>query len=217
MTSTVGWHLHDEMSKRMLARLDMMKIAPKKVVQIGARPDAISSVSKKYPHARHMHYAIDAPLTVLGIDCLIIHDVSRLPISAVNFFKHARLSLSPGGLLLFTSLGVDSWKELSAWVELNFIDMHDMGDILLKEGFEDPVMDRENIGLTYKKIDTLMADWEATYPGSHLPRDDALDAIHEVTIELLHGHAWQPLTVRASKDEETGEIAVPITSVARAK
>src|SRR5260364_28162 len=60
--------------------------------------------------------------------------------------------LRKGGLLMFSTLGPDSLRELrAAWCAADaahallrvipFIDMHDLGDILARSGFETPVMD----------------------------------------------------------------------------
>ena len=71
--------------------------------------------------------------------------------------------METGGLITFTLLGPDTLKE---WREAlqqvippqvgagdtalrRFPDMHDIGDMLVAAGFGDPVMDREDIVLTY--------------------------------------------------------------------
>src|SRR5690606_5630407 len=68
-------------------------------------------------------------------------------------FREFRRVLKPDGLLLFTSFGPDTLHELrKAWsaaddrVHVNrFIDMHDLGDALLRSGFVNPVMDVDRI------------------------------------------------------------------------
>ncbi len=49
---------------------------------------------------------------------------------------------------------------------IDFVDMHDLGDMLVESGFEIPVMDQETITITYKSPESLLADvrrWGA-YP-----------------------------------------------------
>ncbi|MDI9690518.1 SAM-dependent methyltransferase, partial [Burkholderia cenocepacia] len=49
---------------------------------------------------------------------------------------------------------------------IDFVDMHDLGDMLVESGFEIPVMDQEVLTVTYKSPDSLLADvrrWGA-YP-----------------------------------------------------
>lgn len=128
--------------------------------------------------------------------------------------------LAPGGLLMFSTFGPDTLKELRvAYAGLDrythvsrFIDLHDIGDILVKRGFADPVMDMESFTLTYGDVRALMHDLKAI--GAHnvtqnrppgltgkarlaavtqayepLRRDGKLPA----TFEVVYGHAWKPL------------------------
>ncbi|PLZ03436.1 SAM-dependent methyltransferase [Burkholderia sp. WAC0059] len=132
--------------------------------------------------------------------------------------------LRVNGLLMFSTLGPDTLRELrGAWAEVeaahgvatrahvvDFVDMHDLGDMLVENGFEIPVMDQETLTITYRSPDTLLADvrrWGA-YPfereaGAHAaPRlrralGDALEARRRddgtiaLTFEIIYGHAWK--------------------------
>ena len=124
--------------------------------------------------------------------------------------------LEVGGLIMFSTLGPDSLKELrSAFADgyahtQRFIDMHDFGDMLVGCGFADPVMDMEVLTLTYDKFDDLLGDLRAAGSGcamkarrhgltgrqswararaayEHLRRDGKLPA----TFEVVYGHAWK--------------------------
>jgi len=80
-----------------------------------------------------------------------------------------RRVLRPGGVLLFSTFGPDTLKELrAAFAEVDdqphvsrFIDMHDIGDALLVTGFRDPVLEREDFTLTYADLPTLMHELRA--------------------------------------------------------
>jgi malonyl-CoA O-methyltransferase len=127
--------------------------------------------------------------------------------------------LRPDGLLLFTTLGPDTLKELRAAFAgvdqathvSRFIDMHDLGDMLVHAGFADPVMDMETITLTYDDATTMMrelkaigahnatlgrprgligrARWQRVLAGLEaFRRDGRLPA----TYEVVYGHAWKP-------------------------
>ena len=131
-------------------------------------------------------------------------------------FAEAHRALAVGGLLMFSTLGPDTLKELrSAFADgyahtQRFIDMHDLGDMLVGCGFADPVMDMEVITLTYDHLDALLADLRAAgascamqarrrgLAGRHgwqaaraayesLRRDGKLPA----TLEVVYGHAWK--------------------------
>lgn len=131
--------------------------------------------------------------------------------------------LKPGGLLMFSTLGPDTLRELrSAWAMadggagrhvLDFVDMHDFGDMLVASGFEIPVMDMEKLTITYKSPQSLLADvrrWGAmpalgprdggrgfTPRGTYRRLLNALEAQRRadgtlaLTFEAVYGHAWK--------------------------
>jgi malonyl-CoA O-methyltransferase len=74
--------------------------------------------------------------------------------------------LAPEGLLMFTSLGPDSLRELrESWMSVDpgihvhvFLDMHDLGDALLRAGFRDVVMDVERFTGRYPDVAALTGE-----------------------------------------------------------
>jgi malonyl-CoA O-methyltransferase len=133
-------------------------------------------------------------------------------------FRELQRVLQPEGLLLFSSFGPDTLQELrSAFAGIDdrrhvnrFIDMHDIGDMLVAAGFADPVMEMERITLTYDDVRAVMQDlrsigahnalagrasgllgkakwarivqnYEALRRGGKLP----------ATFEVIYGHAWK--------------------------
>lgn len=74
--------------------------------------------------------------------------------------------LAPEGLLMFTSLGPDTLRELrESWISVDggvhvhaFIDMHDLGDALLRAGFQDVVMDTERLTGRYPDVAALTGE-----------------------------------------------------------
>jgi malonyl-CoA O-methyltransferase len=114
--------------------------------------------------------------------------------------------LATGGLLMFSTLGPDTLKELRAAAGEarvhRFADMHDVGDALVAAGFADPVMDMEMLTLSYADAAGLGADLRAS--GQTLARRDrarglagprlrsALAAAGaSASIEVIYGHAWK--------------------------
>jgi len=126
--------------------------------------------------------------------------------------------LTPGGALFFTTFGPDTLRELrESWSQVNgyshvnnFIDMHDIGDMLLHARFADPIMDAERLTVTYKEVMALMRDLKQL--GAHnvtaqRPRGltgrrqlQQLQAAYEqfrtegvlpATYEVVYGHAWK--------------------------
>lgn len=125
--------------------------------------------------------------------------------------------LEVGGLLMFSTLGPDTLRELRDTLPDSrgervhrFIDMHDIGDTLVKAGFSDPVMDMEVLTLTYTSVDDLLRELRQSgcaNASTARPRGlagksgwararDALERLRvdgriPVTIELVQGHAWK--------------------------
>lgn len=132
-------------------------------------------------------------------------------------FREALRSLKIGGLLMFSSLGPDTLKELRAGFgdgyahTQRFADMHDLGDMLVEAGFADPVVDMEVITFTYADLPALLADLRAA--GATCAMRDrrrglagrglwqGLQRHYEglrcagrlpATFEIIYGHAWKP-------------------------
>ena len=127
--------------------------------------------------------------------------------------------LATGGLLSFTTFGPDTLRELrTAFAAVDtathinrFVDMHDLGDMLVEAGFADPVVDMEILTLTYADAIVLMRELKAlgahnvtaARPRGMMGRErwrrmlDALDAFRRdgrlpATFEVIYGHAWKP-------------------------
>lgn len=134
-------------------------------------------------------------------------------------FAEWRRVLAPGGLLLFATLGPDTLRELrEAWQAVDsrphasaFMDMHDLGDGLIRAGFAGPVLDVEYLTVTYPDVKGVLADLKglgATNAASGRPRaltgkrawaafvqayeSRRTDGRLPATYEVVYGHAWAP-------------------------
>jgi malonyl-CoA O-methyltransferase len=126
--------------------------------------------------------------------------------------------LRPEGLLIFSTFGPDTLKELRTAFQgvdghshINrFADMHDIGDMLVAAGFADPVLEMEHITLTYSDVRAVMQDLRSI--GAHnatagraqgmtgkekwariVQNYEALrrDGKLPATFEIVYGHAWK--------------------------
>jgi len=145
--------------------------------------------------------------------------------------------LRPGGLVAFTTFGPDTLKELRmAWSEADggshvsqFLDMHDVGDALVRSRFAEPVIDVDRMVLTYDQVDGLMQDLKVL--GAHnVNRDrnrgltgkqrmramrDSYEQFRSngklpASYEVIYGHAWVP-----EQRQEDGVTMVPISDIKR--
>lgn len=117
--------------------------------------------------------------------------------------------LRPGGFVMFTTLGPDTARELRAAGAVidtaRLVDMHDWGDALVHAGFSDPVMDMEQVTLTYASAAQALGEWSALLPTRPAHRGLGAQAaqqslvgrlqIHDaqrvaMTAEIVYGHAF---------------------------
>ena len=133
-------------------------------------------------------------------------------------FAEMRRVMKVGGLFTFTTFGPDTLKEIRAAFARadghthtnRFTDMHDLGDMLVAAGFADPVMDMEQLTLTYADAGALMRELKqigATNATRGRPHGlmgrgrwqralGALEATRRegripATYEVVYGHAWK--------------------------
>jgi malonyl-CoA O-methyltransferase len=257
--------LQHEVCDRLLERLDLVRLAPRRVLDAGAGTGrGMRGLRRRYRRAEL--YGLDLSPAMLREarrragwwrrPSWVCADLEYLPFADATvdlLFSNLALQwcndlgrtlrgfrrvMAPGGLLMFTTFGPDTLRELrTAWREADadhvhvnaFLDMHDIGDALLRAGFSGPVMDMEMITVTYPHPGRLMADLraigatnanagrerglttrarlravEAAYERFRLP-----DGVLPATYEVIYGHAWAP-PVAAAGPAGRPERHIPI-------
>lgn len=132
-------------------------------------------------------------------------------------FERWHRATAVGGFLMFATLGPGSLPELrdihraEGWGDAlaPLIDMHDLGDLLVRVGFADPVMDQERLTLTWPDADALLRELRGLggnvspqrHAGLRTPRwrERLLAALRargaggrpQLTFELVYGHAFR--------------------------
>lgn len=141
-------------------------------------------------------------------------------------WQHA---LQPDGFVMFSCFGPDTVRTLRelyarlGWPAptIDFVDMHDLGDMLVQAGFADPVMDQETLTLSWDSPEALLAELRALggnvsphrFAGLRTPRwRDRLqselrtlagsDGRLRLGFEIAYGHAFKALP-RARPGEPT--------------
>ena len=236
--------LQQEVAQRLLERLDLMKLEPARVLDLGCGTGyCIPELMSRYKRADIVALDIARPMLEqarrrgrwLHRPRCVCGDAERLPFEDESFdlvfsnlmlqwcvdldaaFAELQRVLRPGGLLLFTSFGPDTLKELrDSWAQVDgdthvnaFLDMHDVGDALVKTRFADPVMDVERITVTYPDVWKLMRELKQI--GAHnvtvgRPRGltgkshmqqlvNAYERYRQADVlpasyEIVNGHAW---------------------------
>lgn len=258
--------LQQEVGASMLQRLDYIKIKPQKILDLGAGTGFMTKqIAERFPDAEI--YALDVAEQMLQYNReqtenklnYICADLNKIPLpdNSIDFIysnmvihwvkniDHALLEirrvLTPEGLILFSTLGPDTLKELRAsWAKVddythvnNFMDLHDVGDAMLRAKFSDPVMDAEYIQLLYRDVKTLMQELKAI--GAHnvnSKRNKGLtgknklktmlaayeefknsDGFYPATYEVVYGHGWGPKVTVDNVLDEYGEVGIPISQL----
>jgi len=256
--------LQREIGQRMLERLELVRLTPEVILDVGSGTGvATTALSKRYRKARVI--ALDFALPMLHETrrrgawlrkprC-ICADAEHLPLADMSvdlIYSNATLQwcndlehtfreflrvLRPGGLLMFTTFGPDTLKELRAsWSAADahahvspFLDMHDIGDALVTTHWAEPVIDVERITLTYQDVRTLMRDLKVlgahnvvsqrhrglTGKGRLRRMQQAYESFREngrlpASYEVVYGHAWAP------DQRQIGDaVGIPVSQIRR--
>jgi malonyl-CoA O-methyltransferase len=179
------------------------------------------------------------PLADASVDLVVSNATLQWCNDIQGTFGECLRVLRPGGLLMFTTFGPDTlWELRDAWAAADghshvspFLDMHDVGDALVRARFADPVIDAERLTVTYDKAGELMRDLKVL--GAHNSTSErsrgltsrrrlaAVEQAYEThrrngrlpaSYEVVHGHAWAP-----EQRQVEGGVAVPISAIGRGR
>lgn len=235
-----------EIGQRLFERLDYLKINPRFILDLGCGPGVfLKQLKKRYPKAQivaldlahAMLVAANAKQPWLKKWDLVNADMQQMPFASGQFdlivsnqvihwadslpavIKELNRVMHPGGFLLFSTLGPDTFQELrrafkqaDGYEHVNeFYDMHHIGDCLVSELFEDPVVDMEILTAHYATLTDLLRSLKAQgVKNIHNKRNPGLTGKHSwrkfeqsmaecktetekypLTYEVVYGHAWK--------------------------
>ena len=262
--------LQAQVRDELLHRLDVLRMEPAVVVDLGAGTgQATIALKRRYPGGRVVAMDIAPGMlqqarrrqTLLRRFDRVVADAAALPLRDASVdmlfsslmlqwcndpdrvLRECRRVLRPGGVLHFTTLGPDTLIELrKSWQAADpghahvnrFVDMHDLGDALVRAGFAEPVLDVERYTLTYDDARGLMRDLKAI--GAHnatagrargltgkstlarmlaayegFRREGRLPA----TYEVVFAQAWCPTGPIRTKGQPKSEAVIPVSQIRR--
>jgi malonyl-CoA O-methyltransferase len=266
--------LQREVADRLLERLDLLKMRPATILDLGSGTGYCSEkLAAHYPAARIT--ALDLATAMINKTRqrfskwsrfrrrhqFVCGDAEALPFADNSFemifsnltiqwgndleqtFREMKRVLKPGGVVLFTTLGPDTLKELRAsWAAVDsqvhvntFLDMHDVGDAMLRARLAEPVMDMERLTMTYDDAMILMRDLKTLGAHNVNPGREqgltgpkklravvtayeqfrATDGLLPASYEVVYGHAWRAEHEREQPQQPAGEFAFSLDQIGR--
>jgi len=253
--------LQREVRERLLEKLDFVTLEPSALLDAGCGPGgALPALAKRFRKAKL--FALDIAPGMLAEArrrkpwfrtlATLEGDLARMPLAddsvdlvfsnlALQWandldaaLKEFRRVLRGGGLVVFSTFGPDTLKELrAAWSATDgythvnrFLDLHDVGDALVRAGFTEVVMDVEHFTLTYDHVKGLLRDLKVI--GAHnvnagrahgltgRQRFAAFEQAYEAfrsdaklpaTYEVVYGTAWLPELPKGVRFVEDGTVS----------
>ncbi len=237
-----------EAGEELFSRLDWMTIKPNVIVDMGCGTGEMSvQLQARYKEAKVL--ALDMSVLMAQqakqrCPFSVCADASRLPLPDrvvdlifANFLlpwcphltlllQEWRRVLRPDGLLMFTALGPDTLREgRGVWQSTGlpqFVDMHDMGDLLLQEKFAGPVLDINYYTLTYQNKERLTTELYASRmvvePLSQLQVDAMVpseEGTWPITYEVIYAHAFVPADQEEVAASADGTVRIPLSHLRR--
>ena len=204
--------LYQELADRMIQRTEYMQIKPVNIVDLGSgRGIDINKLSHRFKQAKI--YGIDIVDKLLKYKNAICADIVQLPIKQNYFsiiwsnmtlayinndnlqavFQNILYSLKNNGMLMMCSLGTNSFIEIGNIKRTNFLDMHNIGDMLLDLGFSDPVIDIDTISIEYQDNTNIKSD---IYILTGQNDFQIPNMCNMLTLELVYIQAWKDKKVK---------------------
>ncbi|MDG2540068.1 malonyl-ACP O-methyltransferase BioC [Dyella jiangningensis] len=253
--------LQQEVQTLLLDRLGFYLEAPERVIDVGAGTGrGTALLRKRYPKAqvvamdlalpmlraakKHVSWlkpfqrvcaeATALPLPDHSVDVLHSNLCFQWIDDLPALFGECVRVLKPGGLLVYSTFGPDTLKELrAAWAQADeqprvsrFLDMHDLGDAMINAGLRDPVLDVDRYTLTYSEPRMLLKELQglgATNADRERERhllgkrhyQRMLEAYETMRVdgripatwEVVTAHAWGPPPGQSRRMPGGGEMA----------
>lgn len=251
-------------NQRLLEKIAMMSIEPHRILEVGSGPNiAGDTLKSQFPNAHYYATDINLAMLghFPKNETRLVANAQQLPFKAHAFsliysalclewslmlpqwLKEIKRCLQANGVFCFATLGPSSLIELrKAWKSLDqdhehvnyFYDMHDLGDMLQHQGFQHPVIEREDLTLLYRQPLTLLKElknlgsmnmtpkkcltlghpkqWRQL--STHYPTQAEHEGYYPVTLEVIYGHAFG--SNLSPEEKAAGTTRINVASIRRA-
>jgi malonyl-CoA O-methyltransferase len=206
----------------------LLEQAYPKARQLRVEPDALWAERARAPQRPWWHAArwsggarevvLDSQPIAPGAGLVWANMMLHAVVDPVALIERWHTLLHVDGFVMFSCLGPGTLRELRAlYARLGwpaptpgFVDMHDLGDMLVHAGFADPVMDQETLTLRWPNPTSLLAELRGLggntapdrAPGLRTPRWRARlerelaslaapDGSIGLSFEVAYGHAFK--------------------------
>jgi malonyl-CoA O-methyltransferase len=261
--------LQREVGSRLIERLDGLRFTPERVLDLGCGTGVqAQALHQRFPSSRLLALDLAVPMLAQArrragwwkkrYDC-VAGRAEALPLADGQFdlvysslmiqwcddidtvLAGLRRVLKPGGLLLLSTFGLDTLRELrQAWAQADqgphvgrFTDVQRLGAALTRAGFAEPVLDTDWIRTVYHSPRELMAElkgigatnaaaerargltgltrWRAMLAGYEAFRQ--ADGRYPATWEVVYASAWAPDEGQPIRTNFGEEASVSVASL----
>jgi malonyl-CoA O-methyltransferase len=260
--------LQRNVCKELLQRLELTSLKPEVILDVGCGTGwGTQDLLKKYKRAKILSLDLSPQMlrqtkskgSWIRRPGLICADAEQIPLQNESVdlvfsnlmlqwcdykkvFAEFKRILKPDGLLMFSTFGPDTLKELKqSWAQVDdhahvnvFTDMHDLGDELIHAGLAEPVMDMDQITLTYSDVVSVMKDLKAIGANTILKNQQKETGQGLITpaklkrviahyesfrkrgvvpasYEVVYGHAWK--TAQRTTKVEQQEFSISLEHI----
>jgi len=196
INNNISHALLHAVQQEIFSRLELVALKPKRILA-----ESSDDLKARYPDAEMVSMADKADSVDLIISNLCLPWCSDVEV----LFRVLRRLFRPEGLLIFTSLGPSTLSDIDH--QQHFVDMHNVGDALLKTGFSDPVLDVEHFEIKYQDKRQVLSDLEKM----------GIAEVHQpplsLSYEVVYGHTWCPAVKDEFLADPDGVVKIPLAAL----
>ena len=234
-STTENSQICEESGTELGERLLFLQDKPETIIQLGCRSVSLNNLLQSNFPDSSIHTVHDFGNAATGLKkshvskfeqlpvendsaALVVSNLSTLSNRPESLFAECYRTLRNNGVLLFSMFGSGSFQELTnacknAGIELvhqQLPEMHAVGDLLLSNGYTNPVVDIDNQQVTFEDVQTLVSKLNQSYTHSMPVRNpnqlsskrvqsELTEQFKEIgqsnkitiTFEIIYGIAWK--------------------------